>query len=606
VLVLERAPRIDPIGAGLTLFANAMSALDRLGMRDAVAAQGAPAKRSAILTSEGRELAQVPQDLLEGTIAIHRADLQRELAAAAGELRLGAEITAVEQHADGVVVRGGDGSKERGDLLVGADGLSSVIRSAIADVRPRYAGYTAWRGVSPVPVGSGRLTESWGVGERFGLVDIGRGRTYWFATKNAPEGQPDEPEGKKAEILRRFAGWHDPIAAIADSVDEGAILRNDVYYLEPLPRWSEGRVVLVGDAAHATTPGRRPGRGPGHGGCRRAQRPVRTERRPRGRARRVRGDPAAADGGRAKAVTSRRQGRPACEPTRLAIEERHRPPAARPGSAPPAGAARSLRAVTPPPRSLTQWQTARAMALGSLRSRLMRTCGLAARRTADSMRCNPGGTLTAVNPYPADGNDGVMNEARSDADLLARGGDEPELIGILFDRYFTVIHRYLERRIGAEGADELSAEVFRVAFEQRRRFLALQESALPWLYGVATNLLLKHWRRERRHLRALARFRATSDRGNPALEGAEERLDARSARTQLLGALASLPQGDRDVVVLIAWEELSYEEVAAALAIPVGTVRSRLNRARRTLRERLGVNGNEPVSIACGPQGETR
>jgi 2-polyprenyl-6-methoxyphenol hydroxylase-like FAD-dependent oxidoreductase len=255
VLVLERAPRIDPIGAGLTLFANAMSALDRLGIRDAVAAQGAPAKRSAILTSEGRELAQVPQDLLEGTIAIHRADLQRELAAAAGEVRLGAEITAVEQHADGVVVRGGDGSKERGDLLVGADGLSSVIRSAIADVRPRYAGYTAWRGVSPVPVGSGRLTESWGVGERFGLVDIGRGRTYWFATKNAPEGQPDEPEGKKAEILRRFAGWHDPIAAIADSVDEGAILRNDVYYLEPLPRWSEGRVVLVGDAAHATTPG---------------------------------------------------------------------------------------------------------------------------------------------------------------------------------------------------------------------------------------------------------------------------------------------------------------------------------------------------------------
>jgi 2-polyprenyl-6-methoxyphenol hydroxylase-like FAD-dependent oxidoreductase len=255
VIVLERAPRIDPIGAGLTLFANAMSALDRLGMRDAVAAQGAPAKRSAILTWEGRELAQVPRDLLEGTIAIHRADLQRELAAAAGEVRLGAEITAVEQHDDGVVARGADGSEERGDLLVGADGLSSVIRSAIADVRPRYAGYTAWRGVTPVPVEPGRLTESWGVGERVGLVDIGRGRTYWFATKNAPEGEPDEPEGKKAEIMRRFSGWHEPIAAIADSTDEGAILRNDVYYLEPLPRWSEGRVVLVGDAAHATTPG---------------------------------------------------------------------------------------------------------------------------------------------------------------------------------------------------------------------------------------------------------------------------------------------------------------------------------------------------------------
>jgi 2-polyprenyl-6-methoxyphenol hydroxylase-like FAD-dependent oxidoreductase len=255
VIALERAPRIDPIGAGLTLFANAMSALDRLGMRDAVAAQGAPAKRSAILTWEGRELARIPRDLLEGTLAIHRADLQRELAAAAGEVRLGAEITAVEQHDDGVVVRGADGSEERADLLVGADGLGSVVRSAIADVRPRYAGYTAWRGISPVPVEPGRLTESWGVGERFGLVDIGRRGTYWFATKNAPEGEPEEPEGKKAEIVRRFSGWHEPIAAIAESADEGEVLRNDVYYLEPLPRWSKGRVVLVGDAAHATTPG---------------------------------------------------------------------------------------------------------------------------------------------------------------------------------------------------------------------------------------------------------------------------------------------------------------------------------------------------------------
>jgi 2-polyprenyl-6-methoxyphenol hydroxylase-like FAD-dependent oxidoreductase len=255
VVVLEQALRIDAVGAGITLFANGMRALDRLGVRDAVAARGAAATRSAILTWEGRELTRVPPDLLEGTIALHRSDLQAELAAAAGEVRLGVEVTVVEQRDDAVVAVAADGGEERSDLLVGADGLSSVVRREISAAPMRYAGYTAWRGVSSAPVEPGRLTESWGVGERFGVVDIGRGRTYWFATKNAPEGEPDEPGGRKAEIQRRFSGWHEPIAAVIDAANESAILRNDVYYLEPLPRWSDGPVVLVGDAAHATTPG---------------------------------------------------------------------------------------------------------------------------------------------------------------------------------------------------------------------------------------------------------------------------------------------------------------------------------------------------------------
>jgi 2-polyprenyl-6-methoxyphenol hydroxylase-like FAD-dependent oxidoreductase len=255
VVVLEQAPRIDPLGAGITLFANAMRALDRLGIGEAVATRGAAATRSAILTWQGRELTRFPFDLIEGTTALHRADLQAVLAAASGDVRLGVEVTAVEQGEDGVVARSTDGSEERGDLLVGADGLSSVVRPAIADVPIRYAGYTAWRGVSSVPVEPGRLTESWGVGERFGLVDIGRGRTYWFATKNASEGEPDERGGRKAEIQRRFSGWHVPIAAVVEAADESAVLRNDVYYLAQLPRWSDGRLVLVGDAAHATTPG---------------------------------------------------------------------------------------------------------------------------------------------------------------------------------------------------------------------------------------------------------------------------------------------------------------------------------------------------------------
>ena len=197
-----------------------------------------------------------------------------------------------------------------------------------------------------------------------------------------------------------------------------------------------------------------------------------------------------------------------------------------------------------------------------------------------------------------------MADARSDAELIARAASEPDVFGVLFDRHFATIHRYLERRIGADGADELAGEVFRIAFEQRRRFRPLHESALPWLYGLATNLMLKRWRSERRHLRALARLDVEG--GVAALEGTEERLDARSSRATLLDALASLPRRDRDVVVLIAWEELSYDEAAAALAIPVGTVRSRLNRARRTLRELLGDIGNEQMTITCEPQGDAR
>src|SRR5262249_43769377 len=182
-------------------------------------------------------------------------DLQAALADAAGEVRLGLEITAVEQSGDVVVARGAGGGEQRAELLIGADGLNSVVRRQIAHAPPRHAGYAAWRGVSPLAIEPGRLTESWGVGTRFGLVDIGRGRTYWFATKNAAESESDDRGGRKAEILRRFAGWHEPIEAIAEAADEDGILLNDVYYLDPLPRWSTGRVVLLGDAAHATTPG---------------------------------------------------------------------------------------------------------------------------------------------------------------------------------------------------------------------------------------------------------------------------------------------------------------------------------------------------------------
>jgi 2-polyprenyl-6-methoxyphenol hydroxylase-like FAD-dependent oxidoreductase len=254
VVVLERASKHEAVGAGITLFANAIDALDQLGVAETIHAAGSPARSSAILTADGHELTTLPADLLEGSVAIHRADLHEALLAAAGEVRLGVEVTSVDQTAEGVRVRAADGGEERGDLLVGADGLWSFVRASIAPSAPRYAGYTAWRGISPLSIEPGRLSESWGTGERFGLVDIGS-RTYWFATANTPEGEPDDPSRRKAELVRRFTGWHAPIEAVLEATPDSAILRNDVSFLDPLPRWSQGRLVLLGDAAHATTPG---------------------------------------------------------------------------------------------------------------------------------------------------------------------------------------------------------------------------------------------------------------------------------------------------------------------------------------------------------------
>jgi hypothetical protein len=118
------------------------------------------------------------------------------------------------------------------------------VRAAITPSPPRYSGYTAWRGISPAPIDAGHLSESWGIGERFGLLDIGSG-TYWFATANTPEDQQQSPSERKAEIMRRFSRWHAPIADIVDGTPETAILKNDVYYLEALARWSDRRIVLL-------------------------------------------------------------------------------------------------------------------------------------------------------------------------------------------------------------------------------------------------------------------------------------------------------------------------------------------------------------------------
>ena len=190
-------------------------------------------------------------------------------------------------------------------------------------------------------------------------------------------------------------------------------------------------------------------------------------------------------------------------------------------------------------------------------------------------------------PDPAIGKRKTM-DSPSDAEAIARSLDEPEAFGLVYDRHAATVLRFLGRRVGAEAAEALLGELFRIAFERRKTFDAARASALPWLYGIGSNLLLKHRRAEARRLRASARMAAAhaADRRTSAAA-----FDARVLFPRVVDAIDSLPDSEREALLLFAWEELPYASVAEALELPIGTVRSRLNRARARLRELLEPNG---------------
>ena len=175
----------------------------------------------------------------------------------------------------------------------------------------------------------------------------------------------------------------------------------------------------------------------------------------------------------------------------------------------------------------------------------------------------------------------------ADARVIEQSWTQPERFAAIFERYFARIHQYLARRVGDKTADDLAAEVFVVAFAQRQRYDLARDCARPWLYGIATNLVGTHRRQEQRRYRALARTDARQV--SPSDEDlVADRVSASATGPALAAALAALEAGDRDVLLLVALAGLDYQEVAQALGIPYGTVGSRLNRARKRLREALG------------------
>jgi len=184
----------------------------------------------------------------------------------------------------------------------------------------------------------------------------------------------------------------------------------------------------------------------------------------------------------------------------------------------------------------------------------------------------------------------------TDEELLAASRSDAQVFTDLFDRHFATIHRYLQRRVGPSLADELAAETFLRAFQHRDRYDAGRGTVRVWLFGIATNLLRRHHRSEHRRLSAYARApqaRATEDE----TAGVDDRVAAVALGPRLARALARTRRQDRDVLVLIAWADLSYAEAAVALDIPIGTVRSRLARARRDIRKNLPHDDLAPAAL---------
>jgi RNA polymerase sigma factor (sigma-70 family) len=175
----------------------------------------------------------------------------------------------------------------------------------------------------------------------------------------------------------------------------------------------------------------------------------------------------------------------------------------------------------------------------------------------------------------------------SDATIIERSLREPEDFAAVFHRYYAPIHGFAGQRLGPALADDVAAETFLIAFDRRERYDLSRADARPWLYGIASNLIARHHRAEVRQYRALART-ATGEVAVSHADRVVNRLDAEAHRGPLMAALAKISDGDRDVLLLVAWAELTSEEAGEALGIPAGTARSRLHRARKKLRAAMG------------------
>ncbi|MFF5110500.1 FAD-dependent monooxygenase [Streptosporangium sp. NPDC000509] len=246
VHILERWPKINPEGTALGMRPDAQAALARLGLGEELRRRTVPYRQAQIRTPSGRRIADLPLERIERKggspiLMLSRISLMDMLIDAVGD----ASITTGTEITDPEALRG------EYDLVVGADGLRSTVRTAYfgTAVRPRYTGIVAWRGVAGFE--PGLHGETWGPGQVFGITPQEPGSTNWYAAVSTPEGHRETLD----DVRARFTGWHDPILRILAEADEGTVLRHEIRDLSPhLRSFVTDNVALVGDAAHAMTP----------------------------------------------------------------------------------------------------------------------------------------------------------------------------------------------------------------------------------------------------------------------------------------------------------------------------------------------------------------